>query len=80
MAKNITEAKRTKQTVAVIGLGYVGLPLAVRAVERGYEVVGIARNKEKIDMINKGKGSMPAFADVLTGEEKTDLLAYLKTI
>ena len=54
MAKNITEAKRTKQTVAVIGLGYVGLPLAVRAVERGYEVVGIARNKEKIDMINKG--------------------------
>jgi len=33
-----------------------------------------------LDMINKGKGSMPAFADVLTGEEKTDLLAYLKTI
>jgi nucleotide sugar dehydrogenase len=54
MAKNITEAKKTKQTVAVIGLGYVGLPLAVRAVERGYDVVGIARNQEKIDMINRG--------------------------
>lgn len=50
MQKNI----QTKQTVAVIGLGYVGLPLAVRAVERGYDVVGIARNKEKIAMINKG--------------------------
>jgi cytochrome c2 len=31
-------------------------------------------------MINKGKGSMPAFADVLSNDEKTDLLAYLKTL
>lgn len=31
-------------------------------------------------MVNKGKGSMPAFADVLSNEEKTDLLAYLKTL
>jgi cytochrome c2 len=31
-------------------------------------------------MVNKGKGSMPAFADVLSNEEKADLLAYLKTL
>jgi mono/diheme cytochrome c family protein len=31
-------------------------------------------------MVNKGKGSMPSFADVLSGDEKTDLLAYLKTL
>jgi mono/diheme cytochrome c family protein len=31
-------------------------------------------------MVNKGKGSMPAFADMLSDEEKTDLLAYLKTL
>jgi cytochrome c len=31
-------------------------------------------------MVNKGKGAMPAFADVLSAEEKADLLAYLKTI
>lgn len=31
-------------------------------------------------MVNKGKGTMPAFADVLSNDEKTDLLAYLKTI
>ena len=29
------------QKVVVIGQGYVGLPLAVRAVERGYDVVGL---------------------------------------
>lgn len=31
-------------------------------------------------MVNKGKGSMPAFADVLSDEEKVHLLAYLKTL
>ncbi len=31
-------------------------------------------------MVNKGKGSMPSFADVLSSEEKTHLLAYLKTL
>lgn len=33
-----------------------------------------------LSMVNKGKGSMPAFADVLSSAEKTDLLAYLKTL
>lgn len=31
-------------------------------------------------IINKGKGTMPAFEDVLTQEEKAHLLAYLKTL
>ena len=31
-------------------------------------------------MVNKGKGTMPAFADVLSDEEKGHLIAYLKTL
>ena len=31
-------------------------------------------------IINKGKGTMPAFADVLSAEEKDNVLAYLKTL
>lgn len=31
-------------------------------------------------IIDKGKGTMPAFGDVLTAEEKDHLLAYLKTL
>ncbi len=31
-------------------------------------------------MVNKGKGSMPAFADVLSDEEKVHLLSYLKSL
>jgi nucleotide sugar dehydrogenase len=44
-----------KQTVCVIGLGYVGLPLALRAAEAGYEVLGLDLDKKKIDLINAGK-------------------------
>lgn len=44
-----------KKTVAIIGLGYVGLPLAVRASERGYQVIGYDTNQEKIDLLNRGK-------------------------
>lgn len=31
-------------------------------------------------IIDKGKGTMPAFGDILTAEEKDHLLAYLKTL
>lgn len=41
--------------VAIIGLGYVGLPLAVRAQERGYEVIGFDIDQEKIKALQKGK-------------------------
>lgn len=44
-----------KKTVCVIGLGYVGLPIAVRGVEKGYEVVGYELSQEKVDLINQGK-------------------------
>jgi nucleotide sugar dehydrogenase len=44
-----------KKTVAVVGLGYVGLPLAVRSSERGYHVIGFDTNEEKIALLNQGK-------------------------
>ncbi|OGI14143.1 MAG: hypothetical protein A3E38_01195 [Candidatus Moranbacteria bacterium RIFCSPHIGHO2_12_FULL_54_9] len=49
-----SKGKKAK-TVAVIGLGYVGLPLAVRAKERGYAVIGFDTNQEKIALLQKGK-------------------------
>lgn len=44
-----------KITIAVIGIGRVGLPLALVLAERGFLVYGIGRNIEKINKINKGK-------------------------
>ena len=39
--------------IAVVGLGYVGLPLAVLAAEAGFTVFGIDKDREKIGMLKK---------------------------
>jgi UDP-N-acetyl-D-glucosamine dehydrogenase len=44
-----------KQKVAVIGLGYVGLPLSVLAAKKSYDVTGIDLDAKKVDFINKRK-------------------------
>jgi UDP-N-acetyl-D-glucosamine dehydrogenase len=41
--------------VAIIGLGYVGLPLAVAFAEAGYRVTGIDLDTRKVDAINRGE-------------------------
>ena len=41
--------------VAIIGLGYVGLPLAVEFASAGLETVGIDLREEKVGQINTGE-------------------------
>ena len=41
--------------IAVIGLGYVGLPLVIRFSEEGFRVIGFDVDKEKVEMLNKGE-------------------------
>ena len=41
-------------TLGVVGLGYVGLPLAVEKAKAGFKVVGFDVQKEKVDKVNKG--------------------------
>jgi UDP-N-acetyl-D-glucosamine dehydrogenase len=53
---NLTEKIRDgKARVGVVGLGYVGLPLAVELARSGLEVVGLDVNTEKVDAINAGR-------------------------
>lgn len=40
--------------VGVLGLGYVGLPLAVELAKVGFRVTGIDVSREKVDMLNRG--------------------------
>ena len=40
--------------VAVIGIGYVGLPLAAVLAEAGFEVVGVDPMESKVDLLNQG--------------------------
>ncbi|MCU0607200.1 MAG: nucleotide sugar dehydrogenase [Candidatus Edwardsbacteria bacterium] len=41
--------------IAIIGLGYVGLPLAVEFAKAGYPVVGIDLDRAKVDAVNAGR-------------------------
>ncbi len=40
--------------IAIFGLGYIGLPTASLFANNGFQVVGIAKDKEKINLINRG--------------------------
>ncbi|MFK4294357.1 UDP-N-acetyl-D-glucosamine dehydrogenase [Bacillus sp. RC240] len=45
--------------VTIIGLGYVGLPLAVLFAERGHAVLGLDKDTRKIESIIKGESYIP---------------------
>lgn len=50
-------------TVAVIGQGYVGLPLAVEAAEAGWTVVGIDKSTRIISNLNLGRSHIEDVSD-----------------
>jgi UDP-N-acetyl-D-glucosamine dehydrogenase len=53
---NILKQKIIDKTavLGVIGLGYVGLPLAVEKAKAGYKVIGFDVQSKKIEMVNSG--------------------------
>ncbi len=57
-----------KATLGVIGLGYVGLPLAVEKAKAGFRVIGFDVQKEKVDMVNAGHNYI---GDVVNEDLKT---------
>ena len=49
--------------VVIIGQGYVGLPLAVRAMELGYRVAGYDTSSERIDALRAGRSYVEDITD-----------------
>ncbi len=47
--------KRRDFRIAVMGLGYVGLPLAIAFVEAGFPVLGLEKDPEKVEKLNRGE-------------------------
>lgn len=56
MNKEILLEKIEKKTIiaGVVGLGYVGLPLAVEKAKAGFKTIGFDVQKSKVDMVNVG--------------------------
>ena len=46
--------KTQEECLSVIGLGYVGMPIAVAFAKKGIKVIGFDLNKEKIELYKKG--------------------------
>ncbi len=61
--------KNRKANIAVVGLGYVGLPVACLLAKAGFSVVGINRGQEKVDLVNRGvspiEGKEPGLKELL---------------
>ena len=55
--------KEKTARIAIIELGYVGLPLAVECGKAGFSVTGIDLNEEKIEMLNQGQNYIPDISD-----------------
>lgn len=45
----------TARTVVIVGQGYVGLPVAMRAVEVGFRVVGVDLNERRVASLRAGE-------------------------
>ena len=53
---SLTQIIKSKEaTIGIIGLGYVGLPLAIRFSEVGFKVIGFDIDEHKVNMLNDGK-------------------------
>lgn len=50
----IDKLEKKTAVIAVVGLGYVGLPLAVEKAKSGYKVIGIDIQQSRADMVNQG--------------------------
>ena len=50
----LSKIKSRKVNIGIIGLGYVGLPLAIRFLNKNFNVQGIETDKNKINLIKKG--------------------------
>ena len=50
-------------TVGVVGLGYVGLPLAVEKAKAGFKTIGFDVQKAKVDLVNAGSNYIGDIVD-----------------
>ncbi|HET6823887.1 MAG TPA: nucleotide sugar dehydrogenase, partial [Anaerolineales bacterium] len=55
----IEDLKTKRARVGILGMGYVGLPLAVVFAEAGFHVTGIDTDSRKVDCLNKGVSYNP---------------------
>ncbi|MBK7770274.1 MAG: nucleotide sugar dehydrogenase [bacterium] len=64
----IQKLQNRKARLSVLGLGYVGLPLAVAYAKAGFEVIGFDLSAEKVDQINRKRSYIIDISDAELAE------------
>jgi UDP-N-acetyl-D-glucosamine dehydrogenase len=59
----ITKAERRQILFGIVGLGYVGLPLAVELAQAGYRVLGFDLNPDVVDRLSAGRSHVKDVSD-----------------
>lgn len=65
--------------VAVVGLGYVGLPLAILCAKRGHQVIGFDTSEKVVSHLAAGKSHLPDFFIEMQLTELEDRSNFLAT-
>ncbi|WHX77827.1 nucleotide sugar dehydrogenase [Priestia flexa] len=60
---------KTKK-VAVLGLGYVGLPLALLVAKKSFDVIGLDVDRSKVNLLHQGKSYIPDVSNEEIKREK----------
>ncbi len=53
--KLLNKISNKKTKIGIVGLGYVGLPLAINFIKKKFDVIGIDNDKKKISLLKKNK-------------------------
>ena len=64
----LTKIDNNTEVVGIIGLGYVGLPLAVNFAEAGVKVIGFDKSEAKVNKINHGENYIKDIRDAVLRE------------
>lgn len=65
------EVTANRGSVGVIGLGYVGLPLAMEFCRRGFNVYGVDLSAERVKLLAEGKSYIGDVSDAVVNEQVT---------
>lgn len=75
----LQKISKNEEVVGIIGLGYVGLPLAVNFAEAGVKVIGFEKSKEKADLVNSGTNYIGDIRDAVLREVVVETLTLEAT-
>ncbi|MFC2097378.1 nucleotide sugar dehydrogenase [Bacteroidota bacterium] len=77
--KILQKISTNSEVIGIIGLGYVGLPLAVNFAEAGIKVIGFENNQKKADLINHGTNYIDDIRDAVLREVVVEKLTLEAT-